>query len=53
MTHKRITIMNLREIFRLYSQGRSKLSISEQLGTSRTTVIDYIKQFLAKRLTVQ
>ncbi|MBT7465902.1 MAG: IS21 family transposase [Bacteroidetes bacterium] len=53
MANKRIGIMDIRQIIRLYSQGNGKRFISRQLGISRNTVETYIAGFLGHDLTWQ
>lgn len=40
----------IRHIFRLHSLGRSKLTISDQVGVARNTVKRYLKAFLVSGL---
>jgi transposase len=40
----------VRQILRLFTQGRSKLEISRQSGCSRNTIKRYINRFLQERL---
>ncbi|MCT3924058.1 helix-turn-helix domain-containing protein [Elizabethkingia anophelis] len=37
MANKRINMLNIKQLLRLYTQGVSKLQISKQLGISRNT----------------
>lgn len=41
----------IRQILQLFSQGRSKLLISEQTGIARNTVKKYLKEFESSKLT--
>jgi transposase len=45
MANKTISMSKIRHLLQLYSQGRSKLLISEQTGISRNTVKKYIREF--------
>ncbi len=51
MANKQIIMGKVRQVLRLYIQGKSKLSISEQLGISRNTVKKYISEFLIHKIT--
>ena len=51
MANNPITMNKVREILRLYTQGVSKLSISEQTGTARNTLKKYIHNFRVSGLT--
>lgn len=51
MANKTIDMHKIRQIFRLFTHGKSKLSISEQTGVARNTVKKYIRQFIGQRLT--
>ena len=51
MANKRISIMKIKQILRLYTQGKSKKSISAQLGISRNTVKNYIAVYNKSKLT--
>ncbi|MGA0555354.1 helix-turn-helix domain-containing protein [Larkinella sp. VNQ87] len=42
-----VRMSKIRHIFRLFSQGRSKLSIATQTGVSRNTVKRYLTSLLA------
>lgn len=46
MANKTINMSKLRQMLRLYSQGESKLKISELTGISRNTLKKYIKRFI-------
>jgi len=41
----------IRQILRSFTQGKSKVQISEQTGTSRNTVKKYIRKFIAEKMT--
>ena len=45
MANKRIDMSKLRQMLRLYSQGESKLKISELTGISRNTLKSYLKRW--------
>ncbi|WP_034687114.1 hypothetical protein, partial [Chryseobacterium piperi] len=45
MANKRIDMLNIKQLLRLYTQGVSKLRISKQLGISRNTAKKYISLF--------
>lgn len=51
MANKTIVMSRIRQIFRLYAQGRSKKQISVLTGSSRNTVKKYLHRFVEKRLT--
>ena len=51
MSNKRIDMRQIRQIYRLYAQGVSKVQISKRLQLSRNTVKKYIDLFQRKRLT--
>lgn len=53
MANKTITMSKVRQILRLYTQGKSKLFISEQTATSRNTVKKYLRQFIESRLSFE
>lgn len=53
MANKRIDMLQLKQLLRLYTQGVSKLKISKQLGLSRNTVKKYIGLFHEHRLTYE
>lgn len=46
-------MLQIKQLLRLYSNGESKLSISNCLGLSRNTVRKYIGIFLAYQLTFE
>lgn len=52
MSNKAITMSRLRQVLRLYGQGRSKKQISIITGTSRNTVKKYLIRFIELRLTL-
>ena len=45
MANTPISMSKIRQILRMYSQGKSKLSIATQTGTSRNTVKVYLAAF--------
>ena len=45
MANTALSMSKIRQILRLYSQGRSKLSIAEQTGVSRNTAKKYLAAF--------
>jgi len=45
MSNKPITMQKLRQIIRLYGQGKGSKSISSMLGVSRTTIKKYLQIF--------
>ncbi len=51
MANKTILMIKIRQIFRFYTQGKSKREISALTATSRNTVRKYIAQFLRQNLT--
>lgn len=51
MANKRIDMLNIKQLLRLYTQGVSKLQISKQLGISRNTAKKYISLFHEHQLT--
>lgn len=51
MANNPITMNKVREILRLYTQGVSKLGISQQTGTARNTLKKYIRNFRVSGLT--
>jgi transposase len=53
MANRIINMSKLRQLIRLYSQGESKLNISELTGIARNTVKKYIKLFDEKRLRIE
>jgi len=53
MASPTIPMAKIRQILRFYSQGKSKLQIAEQTGTSRNTLKKYIKRFQQEALTIE
>ena len=51
MANKTILMTKIRQILRLFTQGKSKVQISEQTGASRNTVKKYIRRFLSEKMT--
>lgn len=51
MANSPISMSKIRHIFRLYSLGRSKLAIADQVGVSRNTAKRYITAFGDSKLT--
>jgi transposase len=51
MANKIINMSKIRQILRLYTQGESKLKISELSGVARNTLKKYIKRFISLGLT--
>lgn len=51
MANKTILMTKIRQILRSFTQGKSKVQISEQTGASRNTVKKYIRKFLAEKMT--
>lgn len=51
MANKTILMTKIRQILRSFTQGKSKVQISEQTGSSRNTVKKYIRKFLAEKMT--
>ena len=50
MANNRIGIMIVRQVIRLYTQGKKKYYISRNLGLSRNTVDKYIVGFISHEL---
>ena len=50
MANQFISMNKIRQILRLYSQKKGKLSIAEQTGVSRNTVKKYVQIFLQSGL---
>ena len=48
-----ISMSKIRQILRLFDQGRSKLQIAEQTGISRNTLKKYLKQFSDSKLSFE
>jgi len=53
MANSTISMSKIRQILRMYSQGRSKLWIAEQTGVSRNTAKKYMATFDASGLTFE
>ncbi len=53
MASKTIDMSKVRQILRLFTQGKSKVSISQQTGASRNTVKRCIRKFLQEKLTFE
>lgn len=53
MANHKIVMFQIKQLLRLYSNGESKLSISNCLGLSRNTVCKYIGLFQAYQLTFE
>ena len=53
MANSTISMSKIRQILRMYSQGRSKLSIAAQTGVSRNTAKRYMATFDASGLTFE
>jgi len=51
MANKTIVMTKIRQILRSFTQGKSKVQISEQTGASRNTVKKYIRKFIAEKMT--
>ncbi len=51
MANKTILMSRIRQILRLFTQGKSKKQISELTSSSRNTVKKYIAKFIQERLT--
>jgi transposase len=51
MANKTILMNKIRQILHYFTQGKSKVQISEQAGVSRNTVKKYIRKFLSEKLT--
>ncbi|MBK9730655.1 MAG: IS21 family transposase [Chitinophagaceae bacterium] len=51
MANKTILMSKIRQILRLFTQGKSKVQISEQTGASRNTVKKYIRRFISEKIT--
>lgn len=51
MPNNAISMIKIRHILRLYTQGYSKLQIAVQTGISRNTLKKYIKEFTSSKLT--
>jgi hypothetical protein len=53
MANKTIDMSKIRQILRFFTQGKSKVFISQQTGASRNTVKRYIRKFLQEKLTFE
>lgn len=53
MANKKIDMLNIKQLLRLYTQGVSKLQLSKQLGISRNTAKKYIGLFHEHQLTYE
>lgn len=53
MANTTISMSKIRQILRMYSQGRSKLSIAAQIGVSRNTAKKYLAAFEASGFTFE
>jgi transposase len=53
MPNNPISMSKIRQILRLYSQGRSNLQIASQTGMSRNTLKKYLKEFKESLLTFE
>jgi transposase len=51
MANKTILMTKIRQILRSFTQGKSKVLISQQTGASRNTVKKYIRKFLSEKMT--
>ena len=51
MANKTILMTRIRQILRLYTQGKSKKQISQLTTSSRNTVKKYIHKFILEHLT--
>ena len=51
MANKTILMTKISQILLSFTQGKSKVQISEQTGSYRNTVKKYIRKFLAEKLT--
>lgn len=52
MANKKTNMSKLRQMLRLYSQGESKLKISELTGVSRNTLKKYLKIYARLKLSI-
>lgn len=53
MANKRLDMLKIKQLLRLYTEGESKLKISSRLDLSRNTVRKYIDLFNTYQLTYQ
>jgi Helix-turn-helix domain of resolvase len=51
MANNPISMVKIRQILRLHSQGTSKVQIAVQTGTSRNTLKSYLKEFEGSKLS--
>ena len=51
MANKSISMIKIRQILRMHTQGYSKLQIAVQTSMSRNTLKKYIKEFTSSKLT--
>jgi len=51
MANKTILMSRIRQLLRMYAQGRGKKQISKLTGLSRNTVKKYLQQFISLKLT--
>ena len=52
MANKKTNMSKLRQMLRLYTQGESKLKISELTGVSRNTLKKYLKIYARLKLSI-
>ena len=53
MSNKPIEMFKIRQVLRLYANGRGSKFISKTTGVARNTVKKYLLQFVELRLTVE
>ena len=53
MSNKPIEMFKIRQVLRLYADGRGSKFISKTTGIARNTVKKYLLQFIELRLTVE
>jgi transposase len=53
MANNPISMIKIRQILRLHSQGRSKVQIAAQTGISRNTLKKYLNEFTESKLTFE
>lgn len=51
MANKTIVMTKIRQILRSFTQGKSKVQIREQTGSSRNTIKKNIRKFIAEKMT--
>jgi transposase len=51
MPNNHISMIKIRQILRLYDQGRSKLQIALQTGISRNTLKKYLQEFIDSKMS--